>query len=85
MSDQEQKDKRSKRLQKEENAIKKQMNIAKSYGVPVNEYEGHRYAKKHVLNCGDPDCVMCANPRKTFKEKTKQEASFDQTKTWDQE
>ena len=85
MSDQEQKDKRSKRLQQETNAIKKQMNIAKAYGVEVNQYEGHRYAKKHILNCGDPDCVMCANPRKTFKEKTKQESSFDQTKSWDQD
>ena len=25
------------------------------------------------MNCGNPKCVMCANPRKTFKELTQQE------------
>lgn len=82
MSNQEQKEKRSKRLQKEENVIKKQMKIAKAHGMPVDEYEGHRYAKHHAMNCGDPTCIMCSNPRKTFKERTVQEQSFDQTKSW---
>lgn len=78
MSDEISKIKHSKRLQKDENAIKKQIKIAKEYGVPVKEHEGHRFAKKHVLNCGNPKCVMCGNPRKTFGEKTIQEKRNEQ-------
>jgi hypothetical protein len=25
------------------------------------------------MNCGNPNCVMCGNPRKVFKEPTQQE------------
>ena len=82
MSDQETKEKRSKRLQKDENVSKRQMKIAKSHNMPFDEYEGHRYVKHHAMDCGNPNCIMCGNPRKTFKEKTVQEASFDQTKNW---
>ena len=82
MSNQEHKEKHSKRLQKETNAIKKQMKIAKAHGMPVEQYEAHRYAKHHAMDCGNPECIMCANPRKTFKERTVQEQSFDQTKSW---
>ena len=35
--------------------------------------EPHKFAKHHAMNCGNPKCVMCANPRKTFKELTQQE------------
>lgn len=82
MSDQETKEKRSKRLLKDENVIKKQMKIAKSHGMEVDQYEGHRYAKHHAMDCGNPTCIMCSNPRKMFKERTVQEESFDQTKDW---
>ena len=82
MSNQEQKEKRSKRLQNEENVIKRQLKIAKSHNMPVDEYEGHRYAKHHAMDCGNPQCIMCSNPRRTFKERTVQEQSFDQTKSW---
>ena len=84
MSDQEQKDKRSKRLQNEQNVIKKQSKIALQHGADRLdvEREPHRFAKHHAMDCGNPDCVMCGNPRKTFKEKTKQEQSFDQTGKW---
>jgi hypothetical protein len=30
------------------------------------------------MNCGNPNCVMCANPRKVFKEKTIQEKRLEQ-------
>lgn len=82
MSDQETKERRSKRLLKDENVIKKQMKIAKAHGMQVDEYEGHRYAKHHAMDCGNPTCIMCSNPRKMFKERTVQEESFDQTKNW---
>jgi hypothetical protein len=63
--------KHSKRLQKDENAIKKQTKIAKEFGVPITE--PHKFAKHHAMNCGNPKCSMCSNPRKTFKELTQQE------------
>ena len=76
MSTEEDKFKHSKRLLKDENAIKKQTKIAKTFGVPVKE--PHKFAKHHALNCGNPNCVMCGNPRKTFKEKTIQEKRAEQ-------
>lgn len=85
MSNPEDKEKRSKRLHKEDVAIKKQQKIAKAHGAPDHQYEGHRFAKHHAMDCGDPDCVMCGNPRKFFKEKTKQELSFEQTDKWQSE
>jgi hypothetical protein len=85
MSDDSIKEKRSKRLYDEENAIKKQVKIAKQYGVDKKYIEQpHRFAKHHVLNCGDPGCILCANPRKTFKEKTIQEKRMFQSKLQDE-
>lgn len=63
--------KNSKRRQQDENAINKQVKIAKAYNIPVEE--PHKLAKHHATNCGNPKCIMCANPRKTFKELTQQE------------
>ena len=76
MSASEDKIKHSKRLLKDQNAVVKQVKIAKAYQVPVEE--PHKLAKRHALNCGNPKCIMCANPRKVFKEKTIQEKRFDQ-------
>jgi uncharacterized protein YdaU (DUF1376 family) len=78
MSDQEQKEKHSKRLQKETNAIKRQQKIAKAHGAPEHQYESHRYAKHHAMDCGNPECMLCGNPRKIFKEKTIQEKRLEQ-------
>ncbi len=61
MSTEDDKIKVSKRRQKDENAVSKQVKIAKSYGYKVEE--PHKYAKHHALNCGDPKCSMCSNPR----------------------
>ena len=71
MSTEQDKFKHSKRMQRDENAVKKQTKIAKQYGSSVEE--PHRFVKHHAMNCGDPNCVMCANPRKIFKEPTQQE------------
>ena len=71
MSAEQDKFKHSKRMQRDENAVKKQTKIAKQYGSSVEE--PHRFVKHHAMNCGDPNCVMCANPRKIFKEPTQQE------------
>jgi len=71
VSTEEDKFKHSKRLLKDENAVKKQVKIAKEHGVPIKD--AHKFTKRHVMNCGNPKCVMCANPRKTFKELSQQE------------
>jgi hypothetical protein len=63
--------KHSKRLHQKENHVRKQVKIAKEYGMPVEEE--HRLAKRHALNCGNPKCVMCGNPRKMWHELTIQE------------
>ena len=71
MSHEEAKFKHSKRLLKDENAIQKQVKIAKAHGMDVKE--PHKFAKHHALDCGQPNCVMCASPRKMWKEETIQE------------
>ena len=76
MSNEDEKLKHSKRILKTDNAVKKQVSIAKTFGLPVDE--PHKFAKRHAMNCGNPSCVMCANPRKTFNEKTIQEKRLEQ-------
>ena len=76
MSHEEEKVKHSKRILKTDNAVKKQVKIAKVYGTNIEE--PHKFAKAHAMNCGNPNCVMCANPRKVFKEKTIQEKRLEQ-------
>ena len=79
MSTAEDKFKHSKRLLKDDNAIKKQVKIAKAHGLTNKDKaikEPHRMAKHHAMDCGQPGCVLCGNPRKIFKEKTMQEKRF---------
>jgi hypothetical protein len=71
MGTEQEKFKKSKRLLKDENAVKKQTKIAKEFGVPITE--PHKFAKHHAMNCGNPKCHMCGNPRKVFNELTQQE------------
>ena len=73
MSNEDYKEKHSKRLFQEENAIKKQVQIAKKTGQNKYIKEPHRLAKHHAMSCGNPKCIMCSNPRKTFNELTMQE------------
>lgn len=71
MSKAEDKVKNSRRRLKDENAVNRQVKIAKAYNMPVEE--PHKLAKHHALNCGNPKCHMCGNPRRMFKELTAQE------------
>jgi len=78
MSKEEDKFKHSKRLLKDENAIKKQMKIAKEYSHANSEFnpkldQPHRFAKHHAMDCGNPGCMLCGNPRKLWHELTAQE------------
>lgn len=70
MSTENDKIRHSKRLLKDENAIKKQAKIAKQHGCVTPE---HAYAMRHAMTCGDSNCAMCGNPRKFFSELTIQE------------
>ena len=71
MSTEQDRFKNSKRRLSDESAVKKQTRIAKQYGSNVEE--PHRFAKHHAMNCGDPKCMMCGNPRTVFNEPTTQE------------
>lgn len=84
MSNEFTKEKRSKRLHKDEVHIAKQMHIAKSHGFPVKAGQEHRLHKLSGTTCGDSNCAMCGNPRKFFKEPTIQEKSFNQVKLHDE-
>jgi hypothetical protein len=75
MSTEEDKFKHSKRLLKDDNAINKQLKIAKEFGVPVKE--PHRLAKHHALDCGNPKCLLC-HSEKVFGKKTIKERRFEQ-------
>lgn len=80
MSTQQDKFKNSKRRQKDENAVKKQLKIANSKVGDITKdiEQPHRMAKRHAMDCGRPECIVCGNPRKIFKEQTYQEKSFYQ-------
>ena len=75
MSTEEDKFKKSKRIQKDENAIKKQTKIAKSAGSDISQ--PHKFAKHHAMDCGNPKCLLCSS-EKIFGELTIQEKRFNQ-------
>jgi len=71
MSTEDDKIKNSTRRHKDTNAINKQVKIAKSnnHFDQQNIKEPHRLVKHHAMDCGNPDCYLCGNPRKTHKDK----------------
>lgn len=76
MSEPDEKLKNSKRRHRDEVAVQKQLKIAKQHGFQHHDRvvkQPHRMAKHHVMDCGNPGCMMCGNPRKTFGELTAQE------------
>jgi hypothetical protein len=81
MSTEQDKFNHSKRLLKDENAIKKQTKIAKSAGLKVDK--PHKFVKHHALDCGNPECFLCGNPRKTHKDKltTQEKRLFQNVET----
>lgn len=89
MSDTDAKIKNSTRRSRDENAVIKQVRIAKAHGLGYNDKvikEPHRLAKHHAMDCGQPDCIMCGNPRHIHKHgETIQEKSFNQRKLHDEE
>ena len=66
----------SKRRHRDETAVKRQVKIAKAHGLTNKDKavkEPHRLSKHHAMDCGQPGCMLCGNPRKIFKERTAQE------------
>ena len=66
----------SRRRFKDDLAVKKQVKIAKAHGLTSKDKaikEPHRMAKHHAMDCGQPGCMLCGNPRKIFNELTTQE------------
>jgi NADH:ubiquinone oxidoreductase subunit E len=62
----------SRRRHKNDIAIAKQVKIAKAHGLTNKDKavkEPHRLAKHHVMDCGNKECYICGNPRKTHKDK----------------
>ena len=76
----------SNRRHKNENAIKRQVRIARQHGLTVKDKavkQPNRLAKRHAMDCGNPGCHMCGNPRHIHKDSlTVQEKSFSQTVQW---
>ena len=71
------KTKKAKRLQRTANVIKKQLRIAKSFGMTHLLKQPHRLAKHHALDCGNPECLVCHSD-KVFGKPTLQERKFNQ-------
>ena len=61
--------KNSTRGHKTEVAIARQVKIAKTHGSTPDVKQPHRLAKRHAMDCGNPACYLCGNPRKTHKDK----------------
>ena len=62
----------SQRRHRDELAVKKQVKIAKAHGLTTKDKvvkEPHRLAKHHVMDCGNPQCPLCGNPRRSHKDK----------------
>lgn len=67
--------KKAKRLHRTSNAIKKQLRIAKAFGMNHILKQPHRLAKHHALDCGNPECLVC-HSEKVFRKPTLQEKKF---------
>lgn len=68
----------SKRRHKNDVAVARQLKIAKSAHWPgaipsAVIKQPHRLAKHHAMDCGNPRCFLCGNPRKTHKDRLTQQ------------
>jgi hypothetical protein len=83
MSNEQTKVKVSKRRLKDDNAVRKQVKIAKAHGLTNKDKaikEPHRLAKHHAMDCGIPGCILCANPRHNKMLKTKDKLTIQERK-----
>jgi hypothetical protein len=63
----------SRRRHKTDVHIARQLRIVKQHHIDGyrsrDEREPHRLAKHHAMDCGNPHCYLCGNPRKTHKDR----------------
>ena len=62
----------SQRRHRDQNAVNRQVKIAKAHGLTHKDKaikEPHRLAKHHVMDCGNKECYICGNPRRSHKDK----------------
>lgn len=63
----------SRRRHKNDVAIARQLKIAKQHQLDQYNSEQvkqpHRFKKHHAMDCGNSECYLCGNPRKTHKDK----------------
>lgn len=71
MSKEQDKIKHGTRIQRAWTAIKRQLKIAKAHGLVKAVAEPHRLAKHHAMDCGQPHCNLCGNPRNSKATKGK--------------
>lgn len=72
MSDPSTRLKNSKRRFKTAVASKRQYTIAKGHGIDADPEKLHKFAKRHAMDCGNPRCGLCGNPRRSKLLKTKE-------------
>jgi hypothetical protein len=63
--------KKATRIHNDQVKTKKQVDIAKFRGADhYSEVvkQPHRLHKKHAMDCGQPGCYWCSNPRRTSKD-----------------
>lgn len=88
MSHDQHKLKHSKRRYDTNLIIKKRKKLLKEYNLDYANNlcikQPHRLSRMNGINCGNPGCMLCINPRK-YGEKTIQELSFEQTEKWSEE
>ncbi len=70
--------KKAKRLHRTSNAIKKQVRIARAFGMSHVLKQPHRLAKHHALDCGNPKCLVC-HSEKVFGKPSFQERKFTES------
>jgi hypothetical protein len=61
----------SRRRHKTDVAIARQVQIAKAHGLTNSDKaikEPHRLAKHNTMDCGNPKCPLCGNPRRSHKD-----------------
>lgn len=66
----------SKRRYADKTYVKKQVNIAQRYGIETKQ--PNRYKKVSSMDCGNPRCPVCGNPRRLYKQISHQEKKLFQ-------
>lgn len=74
MSAEQDKAKKNRRIERDQNAIQKQLRIGQSHSSSSSKYlkQPNRLVKHRIMDCGRPRCQLCGNARKLkLKEKDK--------------